>query len=862
MSDDLSGRLLKTLRDWSTHQLYVGDQYEYRANIKLNLVSRKICFNSFSLYGKIYPLPTNTGCFVYSFPTQALRDVNTKTNYTTWMDGAAYLNESQTRLFVYDNFGKLFPLGRIYIKESNSRVFLVITKDAFLACASGGISALNELYLTFWVNPHPENPVSVTGFYPKLDGKTQSWNTDNTNALDTIYKTSDTDNTFTTVIVNGVITPPKDVSLGTKDYIDIIKETDIFCKYDITIDDNITGYESDLYKDYREILHMPKSSNPNKYILTHDLVDVFIKDKDTGKGLYQSRYDYRSVRQITHQDYSVDRSDIDSLRDTLHASNVVATVVVRNPVVKRTLKNDINYISDLYRNTDSDIVSLLRGSLVTGVDFWKASVLEASKYISLIFTNTIKSQPSDTGSTPTIDDYLDALGYYNTISILDGGVEVGVWDKSVLMAKAPSVLSGRVLYPYLFVNGRKALQSELTYTAFGNDRVELRLKESSLNVGDKISVLLKDFTDSPVETITVSATNSTYTPSDPSYTLYELVDGKYNVVSRSTSTYRTDVTNNTTELTFYPPTYGRTFYVVYKTRITTGIVELDDHLSSKKSLVFKLYDSKGFPLLNYNTFDVFLNGYWCVRDIDYCLYPDSTTGIYTLAITNRNFLDLEGSNNTLEWFSYGDVSVNDDFDYIIDNKLRRQQTPYLFERNVSEVYSEGLYQSSVVNEGSYLTTSGQPQASVGEHVLRFPYILYNALPESNRASDDTRRVAISNYFKTTRPTIPAQVFLNQQHAVYSPWLQYLIISLIDGSMEAVNDPDVVSFINQFPDVNGLKEHDPTLYRNGRMNKEYLAIAAAYTLNMPETTAGIRAIIQKLISLTLVRDMSSLGVTAV
>lgn len=862
MDSDLTNRLTQELKRWSTSQLYVGDQYEFRANTKLNLVSSKIQFNSFSLYGKVYPLPTNQGCFVFSFPIQVLRGLETNTTNDTWMDGAEYLNSLQTRLFVYDNFGKLFPLGQIYIKKTCTRMFLVITKNAYLACASNGVNSLSEMYLTFWVNPHPENPITVTEFYPQLDSRTQTWGTDNNSVLNYLHQINDTDTTFTSVLVNGVFTPIKNISLGTKDYISVIKETDIFCKFDVTIDDNVTGYESTLYQDYREILHMPKALNPNKYILTHDLLDVIIKDPDTNKGLYLSRYDYRSVRQITHQDYSIDRTDADSLRDALHASSVVASVVVRNPVNKRALKNDVNYISDLYRNDEDIIVKLLRNSYVTGMDFWSAANLEASKYISLIFTNTIKDQPSSDGSIPTLSDYLSALGYYNTITVLDGGVSVGSWDDSTLVAKAPVILQGRNLLPYVFTNGRKELQTNLNYTIYDGRKIELKLEDKVLKDGDKISVLLKDFTDVPVVTFKVTSDNTVYKPTSDNFTIYEQVNGTYSTVSRSTSTYRSDIVDGVTELTFYPPMYDKTVYVFYDNRVAKGIVELDDLIDNKGSLVFKLYDSNKFPILGYNTLDVFLNGYWCVKDIDYCIYPDSESGVYTLAITNRNFLKLDSTGNVLEWFVYGDKTVNDDFDYIVDNELRHQQTPYLFERNVSEVYSEGLYLTDVINEGSYLSTENQSQASVGEHLLRFPYILYNALPETDRASDDAKRVSISNFFKTTSPSTPPQVILNSQHQVYSPWLHYLIISLINGTIVGVNDPDVVAFIKQFPSVNGLKEHDPTLYRNNRMNRDYLAIAAAYTLDMPDVAVSVRTIIQKLISLTLVRDMSSLGVTAV
>lgn len=863
MDDIITQRLTKTLHAWTTKHLYTGDQGEFRANVQLHSVTKRISVNSFQLYGKAYPLPTHDPYFVFSIPTQMFRGFHISDACRSWTRGDDYLNKLQTRLYVYDRYGKLLPLSCVYIKKTCNRTFVIIRKDAFLACTTDGIKAVDDMYLSLWINPHPDKRVTVTEWTPTYNKRDRKWSTDTVSAQNAIHALTDSPTSYNWVMVNGVQTPIASLNLRDTDYISVITEQDIFCKFTVTIDDNITGYESALYEAYREILHMPKELNPTDIILTHDLIDVIIRSTDDDRGLFQSRYDYRSVRQITHQDFSVDRSDVDSLRDTLHASTIYAEVIVRNPVKIHHLGGDVNYIRDLYRNDDKTIVSLLRGSYVTGMDFWQASHLEQSPYVSLIFTNTIKEKPSDDGRIPTLPDYISALGFYNTASVIDRGVEIGVWDRSILVATAPSILAGRTLRPYVFVNGRKINDSEMSFRSLGDYKIELSLRDKRLKDGDAISVLLKDYTPSPIIQHTVLESDTVVTPSTDRFFVFTLnMDGSVTPVSRSTSTYRTDVINGTRQTTFYPQMYQKRILVYNEDFSTHGSISLDENLQNTKSLVYVLKTPDGLPVAHYNSLDVFINGYWAVYGVDYMVYTDTQTGFKTLAISNRNYLDLDATGNTVEWYAYSDKVVTDDFDYIIDNRLIHKQTPYLFEPNVSEVYSEGIYLRSVADKGSYIQTKDQIESSVGEHVLRLPYLLYTSLPEVARLNDDARRIAISNFFKNTVPARPDQTILNKQHQVYSVWLHTLINDLARGNLSAVNDPDPVTFIKQFPTYNGLKEADPTLTRINLLERPLVSIAAAYTLGFPEVQPVTRAIIQKLVSLTLIRDMSSLGVTPV
>lgn len=856
--------LLESLRDWSTSSLYTGDQSEFRTNVQLTLQNPKINFNTFSIYGKQYSLPTPDGYFIYSFSHQITRGHTLSIGgccNPVWMNCLDYLNQYQTRLFIYDNYGKLIPLSQMYVLSTCDRCFLIINKDALQKCTSNGIESAKSLFLTYWVNPHPENPISGYEYFPIFNKRNNTWKTDTQSALSRFNSINDTGNTFTWCLVNGVIADLTETELSDSDYISIIHETDIFCKFTTTIDDNITGYESDFYKDYREILHMPKKLNSGNLILTHDLIDIIIKDIDTNNGLYQSRYDYRSVRQITHQDYSVDRTDVDSLRDALHATEISTLTIVRNPVNKRYLGGDTNYIEDLYRNDDSTIVSLLRGTSDSSMLFWQASNLEKSPYLSLIFNNLSKNNPSDDGDPPDLEYYLKALGFYNTANVLYRGVELGKWDNSTLVAIVPPVLIGRKLIPYVFCNGRKILDSKIFYKNISHNKISIYIKDTSIKQGDRVSVLLKDFTSSPLTKKLITESDSTYTSNVDNVYVYTKDNDKFSPLNKNSLTYRTDSIQGNNELTFYPSMYQKIVYLIPENFCFKDSISLDDDLKNRKTLCYKLTDLDGNPILYYKTIDIFINGYWGIYGVDYITYVD-VDGYTNLAISNKNYLDMNKTGNVVEWYVYSDVNICDDFDYIDNGILRYGNSSFLFERNVSEVYIEGIYSVSPTNYGSYLSAQDTTEGSIGEHILRYPYILMKSLPELYKEIDNQKRTSISKFFNNKYPSKPTQVFLSKQHSVYSPWLQGIIEELINGTISGVNDPDPVSFINQFPSLNGLKDNDPTLKRDGRINTDYIAVAASYALEYPDTEKDVRTIIQRLINLTLIRDMSSLGVTPV
>lgn len=863
---DMTARLTNVLQDWSTRSLYVGDQAEFRANVKLNLVTKRICFSTFNLHGKQYSLPTTDGYYVYSFSTQLVRGHQTSIGgccFQQWMNGLDYLNNYQTRLFVYDNYGKLIPLSKIYILTVCDRSFLIINKNALVTCTATGISSSNNMFLTYWINPHPDNAITAQEFTPTINPTTGKFSTDTISAQNAINAIADTATTFTWVLINGTNVDPTlgPITVGSSDYVSIISETDIFCKFTVTIDDNITGYQSDLYQGYREILHMPKALNPSSYILPHDLISVLVRDTETGYSLYQSRYDYRSIRQITHQDYSIDRTDADSLRDTLHATTVSAQVIVRNPVNIRKLGADANYITDLYNNTDSTIVSLLRDSSVSGMDFWSANHLEQSGYISLFMSNLNKSNPADDGIDPDLNFFLSALGFYNTANVLDGGVILGQYKNSTMIAQKPEILKGRNVLPYVFVNGRKILNDRISYSQLDAERTSINITDSTVKAGDNVSVLLKDFSGSKITKFAISSSNTTYNLPTSNVYLYSILPDGFSPLSKSSKTYRTDTVNGQEILTFYPEMYGQTVLIYPEDTCAFGSISIDSELKANKTLTYRLIDKDGNPIQYYNTLDVYLNGYWCVRGVDYVTYTDSH-GYTCIAICNRSFLDTSSTGNTVEWYTYGDVTITDDFDYIVNDVLRHTQSSYLFEKNISEVYVEGTYIPAPTDKGSYLSIDGTVDGSSAEHILRFPYYLVSNLPDTARQSDEDRRRVISEYFKSTVPQRPAQVAIRKQHAVYSPWLQGIIQQLSTGALTAVNDPDPISFVNQFPTLDGLKSVDPTLKQATRLNKDYVAIAAAYNLDWPDTAVDVRTVVQKLINLTLIRNLSSLGVTPV
>lgn len=851
--------LVQQLQLWSEEHLFVGDQTAERGNVQLDCIGKRSHTSTFAHRCQLITLPDHYSYRVYYFPKSLVRgDISDDQG---WLNGADLLNDQQMRFWVYDNFGKVLPLSTIFVRGFGNSVFLIVRSRVMSQILTEG-AYCDNLFITYWRNPHPERPISVKSYVPVYDKNSQSYSTDITslsNDLSNIERAG----AYGSLYVNGYDVSFTYNSFSGQDYIELVTETDVLAEFDVTIDDNITGYQSDLYKDYREILHMPKSLNPNKLIILHDSIDVVIRDNQSRQGLYLGRYDERSVRQITHQDYSVSRTDVDALRDSLHAATIIATVRVRYPYRQKKLEKDVNYIKDLYRCDDKTILRHLRGEIDSRFTYWTAQTLESSGWLSYTFSNgdhgltfdgTRVSYPS---LKDTLNRYTQSLGYYNTASILSQSLKQGYWDEDQMIIYIPPALYDYDLFSYVFIDGYKLSNKLYTVKRVSKDKSEISLLYGPYPDTSKINIVTRDASGKGPIPLTITQDKSTYTTSTKDFLLYSSDDGiNFSVLNRSANSWMlSDNGDGTWTILFKPDSFNKTIFFVPRNVAQKNVISLDDDLSRTNALIYYLKDEKNYPVFHANHIDVFLNGKWLINGVDFILIDDPQGK--RLFITNKCFLDLKDSGNYIEWFTTADYVVCDDVDYVVNNEVMLKKFPFVVESGMTNLFVEGQLFFDYKDEGGYLQTDNVTDCAAAEAILSIPYVVNQLLSLADQETDTNRRILINTYFQDQindqRPKV-----ITKQHSIYSIYLQQIINDLCRGVIHAVNDNDNENFIRQFPDTYNLRQNDPALVKENLVDRDYVAVSATYNDKLPLTDQATSAIIQRLINLLLVRPFFTVG----
>lgn len=374
----------------------------YRTNIALSSVTGRYLRGRVNVGVENFALPTNNSQYLcFTTPIQAFFGGLTIPS-NVWMTGEEVLNTTNTLMYVYIQEGKLIPRKYIHVFRSpnSDRVVIAIPKQVSIKVfgASHG-----TVYSTLYKDPDQPNDIICKSWYADPFDMVGS-----TSDLLTFFTTCKQANQAgTTVLVNGIEVDESlpIVSYVAGDYIEIICDENVIGAFDVDVSNNNTGYFSDLTSNYREIIHCPKTINPNNKVITHNTCTLSVRDSN-GVGLYYHRADDTGVGQITHNDLSVSTDVIDAFRSYLNDQNVTIHVRVRHHDTDNVLITELFYMTFLYRNSDEDIVQHMRGAITNTLPFWKASELEQSTYTAMMFDTPNSIDES------LLTTYVEGLGYH------------------------------------------------------------------------------------------------------------------------------------------------------------------------------------------------------------------------------------------------------------------------------------------------------------------------------------------------------------------------------------------------------------------------------------------------------------------
>lgn len=136
--------------------------------------------------------------------------------------------------------------------------------------------------------------------------------------------------------------------------------------------------------------------------------------------------------QLTHNDFAISDILIQAYRAALDSDEVGIHVVVRKHKKAKQLVFDSAYIKYLYRLPDAEIVRFLVGKGDVTLPFWQASELERSRFVNMMF------DVPEHITTDNVTEYVNALGYYNTMNALGGRVKSFPIDGRMLVTDHPT----------------------------------------------------------------------------------------------------------------------------------------------------------------------------------------------------------------------------------------------------------------------------------------------------------------------------------------------------------------------------------------------------------------------------------------
>lgn len=866
-------KLINYLNEYCFASIWNSIFKESRSNSKLTLYQPKSQTNVFYTDYGAYELPTKDAYFVYLYDTYLNREI-ADFDPGQWVRTDDLLNDSQTYFDVYDANGFIIPKGQVYLytPSMGSQTFLVVKKKAMVACLPGGISS--DLYLGVFRNPsYSANVSCVSVALSQSSTKADivsAWQKTQLSNANIVY-------------INGQFSlnkPNIDVtsSVSSDLYYDLIVDQDVQISFTVDVDDNNTGYQSTLYSGYREILHCPKVLNPNNLILTNDSATLFTINPLTGKGLLVNRQSSTTVSQITHNDLSISRDVLNAQKSALKASNVSVVVLQRFQNEYHTLMEDASFMKDMYLSDDATIISLLRGNVAANLSFWAAATLETSGYVSLMFTN------SDTLDDSRLGDYVSALGYYGVAAILGSNIATGPYTGATAIITLPYSLVGKTPYPLVYYNGRKVVSQYVSTNTYDDATYGVSIdSDQYIPPNSTLTVCTLEYGDYHPTQVTPTDSLAAFTIDFSDFEVYaisDLIDSVvtydrvlnkgYKLVNPGKATYSSvDNGDGTITITFVPSMFGVSYLIQPTNYVHLISTDIDPTLDEAGAVIVNLVsnivgDTKTLvPALGWSSMEVYLNGFYLIKDVDYTATPcsaiDGTIYGIDVVLTNKSYLDFSTIVNTLEVILHGGTDVYNDSSYVIENRIKHRVTPTTWYPQISRTFINGVIDHNVVDEGMWMAVDDSVSngaATATRTVI--PKSVQNVLDEFTPADTTSQLAIIDNFLQRYIPDDPAVIKVTSVHSVFSPYITAIAHDMIRQGTSIVDDPDDVAFLKQFSAYSYLFDRDPTLTANGLIDRSYVAINSLYK-DVSVSSPVMLRLLRRLISLTLIPSGAGVNV---
>lgn len=818
---DMESTLLNALNRFCFDQIWNEPESELRANIVPQLVQDRSCSGSIYIGGTYIDLPTtNEPYFLYYIPDQLMFAFSARSVPDQWHSATQLCNDFDILIRTYHLSGKMMSFGKTYIRKYGTQYLLAVAKSSAIRLIPH--TEMKNIRITMYFDSDAVNALTIGSFVvPTIDD-----NLIVRRQIHEFIQQCPHNIDHTTVYVNGYEIPYTGVdSIPVNSFVDVLHDENELLSFTVDLTDpkNSPTFLSERDKLQKLIVHTPKSLNPTNKVLTHNTAEIHVRtvnpDGTVGRGLYLHRCAEHSVDQLTHNDISIPTYILDAFRDYLGTQEIALKISFKQHDKDNVLIRDKNYIDLLYTCDDATIIQHLLGRVSQNLDFWKASHLESSEYVRMMFDVPNVITPENMWG------YVEGLGYYHTMALLCKKIihtDISAWFSGGIHIPKPLLFTDTPTYPVCYRNGQKIRDDHVRYLDNIHTNVELAFDEHvNFTPGDKLTVEL--FVDGPSTCFAIVPSEDSSAvilpyhdfvvieefdmTSSPVQGLDHVGTKVYKEVTKFVGDIVQYPTDTGMRLVFGPRMYGRKFIIQNRYCVYRDGKYLDQDIVAGNPLMVHLnvgIRDGGYtvPIWNAKHTKVYLNGKYLVEGVDYTIFrpKDALDRISAQQLILNNVEYLVSENNYLEWIVTSAQEENTVEGWVVNNVAASESELALLFPEMTMLHVDGLYESAPIDRGNKI------ELPAGKYREGAPFEVCTTVPDCIDAflskyhpNDDLERLTILNeYFYGKQPQYPDIVVMPHSHRCFSPYVVTIIRDILNGTLRGISlDPDVERMKTQF-----------------------------------------------------------------
>lgn len=602
------------------------------------------------------------------------------------------------------------------------------------------------------------------------------------------------------------------------DYVEAVFDASVKREVYFTVS-SLQEFESTLDGIHKFLLHYPGTSDIIDY---HDDIDIYVGHRygnNKWEGVYLHRNDSRTIRMVTHRDYSVPVirvSGAKAANDFLVGKNIEVRLTIRRSGWDRPIVFENNRIKELYKLPQDRIIKAMVGLDATN-PVWNATNLEDSAYTAIMRQKQ---------GAITREFSQAALGY-NAVSKLLGDTpnKVQLVSNQKLITIPPGLVGCCTVYEYsadglLLYYTANTIDNTYTCQAPGAAFVELIYGIG----GTKL-----DF----VDNVTTGTLNDLqnyrfYTKDTPTSNWVDRSGSNYYLLAGSKYTWVTGIYDTSRVLSNY-----RHLAYTFTMQSLNGVFEF--YLGAEINGSFKRLD---MPL---GELDLFFNGYSLLEGLDYTVkdnrviivtkkYFDPNLEEQSITVRYTGFSKSDMTRNLppdTGYVFHGVLSANNKYNIrddkvlriVVDGKVRLREDLKFAEDGITAMFG------SVPNGAPYgirdIIVPMNEYLIGGVSKVDKTYELRDKSMVIDQQTSDYMSVQLPQDKPTTPNIIP------KRYTLYSPFISRIISDLLSGSLH----DDI--FYQQFGDIwlkqklanyLYLLDYDPSANGN-ELDTRYLVVHA-------------------------------------